>query len=264
MARDAFTLVEMAMVVLIIGLVMLTIFPALTGLRAAAQRSATEANMQSVMRAIAIFAQNNGCLPCPTPANATTSGFGQIRGDNAPTANPCGNCANPEGIPPFIALGIPQQQAKDGWGRWLTLRIDPNLAVDCANKSLPNYTLYCSPDTTLKGLCASGVNKSQRLMVRQINTSVLQPAAVMLVSHGANGFGAFVTNPRNPVGTGHIYGGIDPGRNCGRDLTERCNYDGDVNFLYSTPSEQYDDLLLYYDRNNLVSLFGTASCPNAW
>ena len=187
MAQRAFTLVEMAMVVLIIGIVMLTVFPALTGLRAAAQRTATEANMQSVLRAIAIYAQTNGCLPCPTPANTPAASFGQVRGDSA--ANRCGTCSVPEGIPPFIALGIPQHQAKDGWGRWLTLRIDPNLTIDCTNKSLPNYALYCSPDTTLKGLCASGVNKTLRISVKMASSRLLQPAAVMLVSHGANGYG---------------------------------------------------------------------------
>jgi prepilin-type N-terminal cleavage/methylation domain-containing protein len=263
MPTRGFTLVEMAMVVLIIGLVMLTVFPALTSLRAAAQRGATDQNLQTVMRAVAIYAQNNGCLPCPTPASTTGNGFGQVRGDTA--ADRCGSCVNPEGIPPFAALGIPANLAKDGWGRWLTMRIDPNLAVNCADKSLSNYALYCATDITLKGLCASGVNKTARVLVQQPNSTIRQSAAVVLVSHGANGYGAFVAKASTIGASGRPSVAANLVAACtDSEPTERCNFDGNSVFYAGTPGSNFDDLLLYYDRNNLVSLFGTAGCPNAW
>ncbi|HAX91679.1 MAG TPA: hypothetical protein DCY07_05670, partial [Rhodospirillaceae bacterium] len=127
-ARKAFTLVEMSMVLVIIGLVIMIVYPALGAFRQSMQASATQSNLQALMRATAAFVQNNGCLPCPTPASTTGVGFGRVRGDTLTAM--CSVCPIAEGIVPFVSLGIPMQTTKDGWGRWITLRVDPALTIN--------------------------------------------------------------------------------------------------------------------------------------
>lgn len=269
---SGFTLVEMAMVVLIIGLVMMTVFPALTALRTATQRSVTENNMQAVMRAIAIYAQNHGCLPCPTLASTVGNNFGLV-----PTSNPtpaCGKCtAQPEGIVPFVSLGIPQQFAKDGWGRWLTMRVDPGLTRDCQNDF---SQLFCSAQK--KSLCVSGVDKTRQIRVFQPGSAIAQPNAVILVSHGANGYGAFVASAigSDLNGSRLKFPDKTPSCNTNPPIAERCNADTvlgqpketDTAFTTGTPSndpsQPFDDLLLHLDHDNLATFLGGTGCTGAW
>ena len=91
--RQGFTLVEMSIVLVVIGLIIMAVLPSLTAARAASQRSLTQANLQALMLATAAYAQANGCLPCPAPAATSGPGFGRVRGDAGVTPPPCGVCA---------------------------------------------------------------------------------------------------------------------------------------------------------------------------
>jgi len=57
--QAGFTLVEMAVVLIIVGLLILTVFPALLAVRSASQRNATQTNLHSLMQATAAFVQAN-------------------------------------------------------------------------------------------------------------------------------------------------------------------------------------------------------------
>src|SRR5580704_2122951 len=103
--RQGFTLVEMAVVLVIIGLLIMTVFPALIALRMGSQRSLTQSNLQALMLATAAYVQANGCVPCPVPlvvgVPPPAGGFGRVRGDTVAAA--CNGCPAPEGIPPFAS-----------------------------------------------------------------------------------------------------------------------------------------------------------------
>ena len=107
--RSGFTLVEMAIVMVIMGLVMLTILPALNTVRTASQKSLTVSNLHSLMLATATYIQANGCLPCPALAGASGNNFGRMA--YASPATTCGVCSNPEGLVPFVSLGLPAATA---------------------------------------------------------------------------------------------------------------------------------------------------------
>ena len=73
--RLGFTLVEMAVVTLIIGLLMSLSFPAYTAARQKSSQAACASNMKQVGAAILLFAgENDGCLP-PGPNGQTINTF---------------------------------------------------------------------------------------------------------------------------------------------------------------------------------------------
>jgi prepilin-type N-terminal cleavage/methylation domain-containing protein len=253
-----FTLVEMSLVLVVIGLIILTVFPALNAVRASTQTSLTNSNLQSLLRATAVYVQANGCLPCPTPASTVGNGFGRVRGDTNNTA--CNGCASPEGIPPFASLGIPALVAHDGWGRWITMRVDPTLTG--------GFTVVV-PITGTTGICSNTLHNSVANSVWiQPPSGSTQSAAVIFVSHGANGYGAYVAS----ASAGPYNGSRMPFPNgtpsCSNGGYEQCNAGDTTQFVNAPPvtggNNPFDDVLLYLDRNNLVSLLGNSSCQTVW
>jgi prepilin-type N-terminal cleavage/methylation domain-containing protein len=270
--RRAFTLVEMSLVLIVIGLVILTVFPALRAVREGSQRTATQSNMNSVHRALAAFVQAQGCLPCPAPPSASPAGWGRVRGDAAGPA--CGTCPLAEGLVPYVSLGLSQATARDGWGRWLTFRIDPDLAIHfgVVPPTLPctaSDPAPCTLGASQKGLCSAGLKGTNTVLIRLPQTTVTQPAAFIILSHGPNGYGSYRTSANAPASTNMhpSYGG--PSATCSTTGGyERCNSDGDAVFVAGELAEistnPFDDILLYAGRNALVSLLGNGACHSAW
>lgn len=267
---NGFTLVEMTVVLVIVGLVILTVYPALTVTRMSAQRSLTNANLQALMRATAAYVQANGCLPCPAPPNATSANFGRVG-----TSAACGSCSSLAGLPPFVSLGIPMNVAHDGWNRWITMAIDTTLAQDFGVKP---PTLACTAtdvaDGTCaqeglsqKGLCQSGLSTANSLSVK-INSKATVPAAVVLVSHGANGYGSFFASPTHYVSTVSRMNFPSSALDCAGGGYEQCNIDSTTTFADTAQVigdyQPFDDVLLYADRNGLVSYLGNPACQTPW
>jgi type II secretory pathway pseudopilin PulG len=240
-SESGVTLVEMAVVLVVIGLIIFTIFPAINAVRMSSQRSTTQSNLQSLMLATAAYVQANGCLPCPTPAGTIGAAFGlagSTTGTGASkTSSACGTCSVPEGIPPFISLGIPASTAEDGWGRWITMRVDPALTGNATNFTVvvpPTKPVACAcsapvggactatPTTctcstpvnsvctplptgiSQQGLCTANLSKSTGAQPITVTapSGGTQQAAVIFVSHGSNGYGSYVASAlSNPNGT---------------------------------------------------------------
>lgn len=225
----------MSVVLIVIGLVAMTVFPALSIQRASAQRAATQSHLDALIQATAAYAQANGCLPCPTPANianAAPAGFGRVRGDASASPTPCGTCAAPEGIPPFMSLGIPASIARDGTNHWITMRVDPALTNPAGLAAPPTAPILCvcaytsttnacaatiagcpcpAPiggqcaqpfNASLRGLCAPNLSKANAISV-QIPGGSAQSAAVIFVSHGLNGAGSFIASVRPNANNGN-------------------------------------------------------------
>lgn len=286
--RQGFTLVEMSVVLVIVGLLILTVFPALTALRAGSQRTMTQSNLQALMLATAAYAQANGCLPCPTPATASGSGFGRVRGDTAPTA--CNGCATAEGIPPFVSLGVAASVAHDGWGRWITMRVDPALTASALGAVVPPMSPCTASDlaahpvtptctllnASQKGLCQTKLSAANRVNV-QTPGGAAQQAAVVFLSHGSTGYGAFLAGAL-AYETGYN-GGCRlnfpaVAAACLQNLScvspangaayAACNADGKNQFFNAAMQDGYDDMMAFADRNTLVSMLGNGACQTAW
>lgn len=277
-----FTLVEMAMVLLIVGLIILTVFPALTAMRSSAQRTVTQSNLESLMRTTAAYVQANGCLPCPMAPGTTGNGFGKIRGDGSLSPLPCGLCNFPEGIVPYASLGIPASTAHDGWGHWITMRVDPALTLNASGIVPPSAPCTANDisvtptclivNASQKGLCQSGLPTKNRIIVQTPNGTASPPTqqeAIIFVSHGTSGFGSFFEQTLPSISNGQRlpFPSFVPG--CSATTgPARCNSNNDTIFVDAQQAHDgvdvYDDMLAYADRNTLISMLGNASCQTVW
>lgn len=272
-----FTLAEAAMVLAVVGAVIGIVLPGLLSLRAAEQQRTTQSHLEAVMRAAAAFTQSTGCLPCPTPITSLSSG-GVVRGDSSANPPACGNCAVPVGIPPYRSLGIPQSFAKDGFGHWLTYAVDtaltgtsvavvPPTAACQTGDSEPTCTAADITNATRKkGLCQTGLSTTNRINVVLNNGN--QKAAILVMSHGADGFGAFRQQPTG--GVRHLdFPPSVPLCNLEEGTgAARCNTDDDINFVQALAAhnvpDPFDDQLLYFDRNAFIVLLGGPGCQTIW
>lgn len=266
-SKTGFTLIEMSVVLVIVGLVIMIVYPALNVVRQSAQQSTTQTNLATVMRATAAFVQANGCVPCPTKASASGAAFGRVRGDELAAA--CGACVDPpEGIVPFVSLGLPVSTAKDGWGHWLTMRVDPALTTNDKSIIPPSSVCLstdlspCVQGESRKGLCRADLITTTSNPTIETQNAGTQKAAVVFVSHGANGFGAY----QNDL----LLSGFDNNHPLfgGTSATEALNADGDTAFYQGIaspdPLTYFDDQLAYLSRNALVAFLGNQGCQTPW
>ena len=274
--QSGFTLVEMSIVLIIVGLLITAVFPALTALRTNAQQNLTNSNLQTLLRATAVYVQANGCLPCPTPAGTVGPTFGVIgiTGNGAACSGVRINgvtsvCSTPEGIPPFASLGLPSATAHDGWGRWITMRVDPTLTSP-SNVVIDQSSVTIPPSGS-QGLCSSSLTHNTNSISIQTPSGATQKAAVIFVSHGANGYGSFIADA---LATGlnglQLPFPTSVSSPCDTTSYEQCNASLSANFVNAptvhdaTGTTTYDDLMTFLDRNNLVALFGTTVCTTTW
>jgi prepilin-type N-terminal cleavage/methylation domain-containing protein len=265
----AFTLVEMAVVVVIAGIILSSLLPALLDIRRTAQFTATQTNLQTLLRATAAYTLANGCLPCPTPGDKinASGALGKVRGDNSAGAAACGNCPIADGIAPFVSLGVDPSVAKDGWGRWITYHIDRSLANPTActeTEKLANNAGCSKTDAVSSGLCRAGLAATGNPLTINLPNVTSARAAVIFISHGVNGAGAYrlnanATQPRLDVSPCETAKGNVEGCN----VKSGSNVNDNSFYVYDR-SERVDDIITYMDRNALVSLFGNAACTTPW
>jgi prepilin-type N-terminal cleavage/methylation domain-containing protein len=196
-----FSLVEMAVALLIVGLLLGGLLGSVGALEKRQRSTGTEAQLEEARDALVAFAVANRRLPCPADPGTpdTVAGAGL---ENAPTAAGCTDGAS--GVLPWATLGLP---AGDAWGRRFTYRVSAAFA-----RTAPAFDLASLGDNVVRN--AAGV--------------VLASAVpAVIVSHGENARGS-----RGPGGAAAP---------AGADLREQENADGDAEFVLDAPTDTYDD-----------------------
>lgn len=226
-----FSLVEMALVLLIVGLLAAVFLPATNTLLDNNRRKETRAKLEALEQAMVRFVVVNRRLPCPADgiqgtANPT-SGVEQRNG----AVTPATCTAMATGVVPWRSLGVPADAAMDAWGNLITYRvwartsggvgsaINTSLAMDggmdfseCdpAKLTPPSPAEYrCTGANAqpLGALLAGGGMQARGFRVcRDACPATTTPtpgtfevarridgngAAYFLISHGANKFGAY-------------------------------------------------------------------------
>lgn len=226
-----FSLVEMALVLLIVGLLAAVFLPATNTFLENNRRKETRAKLEALEQAMVRFVMVNRRLPCPADgvqgAANPTSGVEQR--NDAVTPATCTAMAT--GVVPWRSLGVPADAAMDAWGNLITYRvwartsggvgsaINTSLAMDggmdfseCdpAKLTPPSPAEYrCTGANAqpLGALLAGGGMQARGFRVcRDACPATTTPtpgtfevarridgngAAYFLISHGANKFGAY-------------------------------------------------------------------------
>lgn len=159
----AFSLIEMAIVLIIIGLMGGMAFPILKTTLEWQKNATTAQNQEKIIYALASYALQNKVLPCA--ADPLTHPGKQDK-------------KRRRGIVPYVDLNLPESLAKDGHQRWFTYIVDDY------------YNIRSLPSQETSRLCETGKHPNS-LFIKGGQENV----AFALISHGHEGRGAY-PNPQ--------------------------------------------------------------------
>lgn len=233
----AFSLLEMALVLSIMGIISAYAIPALLHARSAARWKETDAKLEAITYALAGYAQLNKRLPYPANPEANTSNMGMESPEHT------------VGLIPYRTLGIQQSDAKDGFQHWIsysveagltsTQRQDPNSRKANVKASVPNDNHpLCLSSPAHEPLSVRNEHGESMLDVR-LNDLI----AFVLVTHGPSGAGSF----------------NDKGKRCDATGDKLANTNG-ITFVDRPISKDFDDRIRWVSRNNLMAVYLKQPC----
>lgn len=218
-----FTIIEMAIVLLILGLLLGGGLAVLSTQVEIQKVKDTQRLLDEAREALLGFAVRNGRLPCPAnPALAA--------GTELPA------CAGPtlQGVLPWATLGIAET---DAWGRRFTYRVSAVFARPVPQGVGFGCTPTPVPTRASFALCSPG---DMNVLTTTAGAALATTIPAVVVSHGPNGRHAFL-----PSG-GQMAASPDP------DETQ--NFAGvATDFVSKTPTATYDDLIVWVTPNILAN-----------
>jgi prepilin-type N-terminal cleavage/methylation domain-containing protein len=196
-----FTLIEIAIVLVIVGLLLGGLLMPLATQVDIERRQQTEKTMEEIREALIGYAVVNNRLPCPD-----TSGDGQAD-------DPC--AGGQEGLLPWVTLGVAQT---DAWGNRFLYRVSDEFTNIPAGG--------CSTSDDRIGLCDTGdITVNTRNPTTKAVQTLATGVAALILSHGKNGFGATTST-----------GGTIPPGPLPATRDERLNMNNDATFYSRTPT----------------------------
>jgi len=228
--QHGFTLIEMAIVLMIVGLLLGGMLVPLSAQMDQRNSTDTQKSLAEIKEAIIGYALVNGRLPCP--ASSTSNGVESPAGG--------GNCSNfNDGFVPAATLGITSAVdnqgntgfAVDAWGNRI------RYAVTSWSSTTPPLNKVF---TTTNGMSAVGIsNLSPNLLVCSTASASSSSCSV------ANS--ALTASPGVPA---VIY---STGKNNGAGSDETENADNDPVYVSHTPAPTFDDLVVWISPNILLN-----------
>lgn len=213
-----FTLIEIAIALLIIGLLLAGALMPISAQMDDRRNKETQKTLDEINQALIGFAMVNGYLPCP----AVSSGNGNEQ------TRVAGACPSRIGFVPWAALGISQT---DSWGRLFRYSVTPAFS-----NSSTKFTLSSSGDITVKNASSA----------QSIATAI--PALVM--SHGKNGYYATMPDAGSVIADGSATN-IDEDTNgaaAGTDFVSKA-----ISMDSATSGGEFDDIVTWISPNTLFN-----------
>src|SRR5574340_117625 len=198
---SGFTLVEMAIVLMIVGLLLGGLIPTLSAQMESQRINETRKQQDEIQQALIGYALVNGRLPCPAEASLATglanAGVEAVTGNTCACVASSGNtvadnsaiaCTGTTvtGVLPWVTLGIKET---DAWERRYTYRVTRVFADQiAANTFGTGCTPRPAPTAASFALCSPGV--PYVLSADSGGTNVATDVPALFLSHGKNGAGA--------------------------------------------------------------------------
>lgn len=229
--KNGFTLVEMAIVLLIVGLLLAGLITPISTQIQQRRIGATQDAMNEIAQALYGFALANGRLPCPATPTIPTGTAGA--GTEATTgAGPTLACTLTTGVLPWATLGVSET---DAWGQRYTYRV-----TALFGRGIPQTTFGCAPASNPTqasfALCTPG---DMTVLATTGGAPLASNIPGVIVSHGPNGFGGYNTAGTQVLGAA----GVD----------EQTNFSGGTTFVSHTPTATFDDLVTWISPNTLMN-----------
>jgi prepilin-type N-terminal cleavage/methylation domain-containing protein len=219
---NGFTLVEIAIVLVILGLLITGLIMPLAAQYDLKNYNETRTRVATIKEAIVGFAIVNGRLPCPAD--------GTIASGVAGAGLEVCTVTSVAGVVPWATLGLPET---DAWNRRLTYHVTQSFTDGNPDA--------CDTSTTSFALCSIG-----DITVTDSAVNIATNIPVLIVSHGKNGFGAFLSN------------GTQISSAAG-STNEQENADADSIFILSeTNLQTFDDVVEWVSPNVLFNRMVTA------
>jgi len=164
-SNNGFSLVELAIVLVIVALLTSGLLLGISAQRNAAETVDAQRQLENIREALLGFAMANGRLPCPANP-ALTSGSEDRLNPNSP-------CNRTFGVIPWATLSLPEN---DPWGRRFTYFANASFTAPLPPGAQASFTLSTTGNANIKDSASSGSNIASNV-----------PAVI--VSHGSNGLG---------------------------------------------------------------------------
>jgi len=241
--HGGFTLVEMAMVLMIVGLLLGGLVPTISAQMETQRIGETRRQMSEIKDALTGFAVINGRLPCPAQATIATGAANA--GTEAKTGNSCAcqtvsgstdtiattagvACTNTSvtGVLPWATLGLPET---DAWGRRYTYRVTRVFADQIAAGTLGTGCTVAVPTASSFALCSPGT--PDVLVASGSSNNVATDVPAIYLSHGKNGNGAYLSDGTQLT--------------VGSNADEMENSDNDLSFVSHEFATEFDDLVVW-------------------
>lgn len=248
-----FTLVEMAMVLLIVALLLSGLVPSITHQIEQQRNNDTRKQLAEIREALLGFAIANNRLPCPAQASLATDADGAGKearkntscacqttsGSTKKIADASGSrvaCADTsiKGVVPWATLGVSET---DAWGRRFSYQVTSDFA-DGADGTSEAAASICAttPGVSFKMCSEANLNV---LIAAGGTTTLADLVPVIVVSHGRNGAGSYTR-----LGTQLAMSS---------DADEIENANATNSLVSHDPSPTFDDLLVWIQPNLLLS-----------
>lgn len=280
--QRGFSLVEIAVVLVITGLALGAGLALLNARLAQAKVDATKARIETIRQAMTAFVSQNYRLPCPA-APGLTRGVANYNVERVTGASGAQICTagsgltnniggvTPAGVSrgtvPCVTLGLSEDTCTDGWGSRLTYFVQNSairMTVNNVSGMQGTMTVHkITPPaaaTTTLGLSPAG-NQINACSTTAGDNSCNLAAVAMVISHGANRGGGFMPVSATAVPTGG--GAIS--------AYELENTNNNIQFIQNDYIEQgvnaFDDVVLPIAPRDVVfslSQMGVAKLPAAF
>lgn len=220
-SHDAgFSLLELAIVLVILGIIGGLSLPLLTAHMSRTAFLKTRTNQEYVVSAIAVYVEKNKRFPCPAESHITGANYG-VALEKCPMEQA-------KGIIPFKTLGISETYGRDGFKRLMTYVVEPELAKR-----------QIKPQEESGGLITVKNEEGFPVLPLPKKTDKNQNyIAFVLISHGESGVGAY-------VGKGQT------GKIVGQSLSPHKKINCDENFVF-IESRQSGDIFRWESRDQFL------------